>query len=166
LPVARLFRHGELGLVVLALLEREAMHGYQVLAALALLTGPTYVPSAGSVYPAIRGLRDEGLIGATAAGRKSVYSLTDLGHRALRARGEELAAFEARTGLPVRSATSVDAEIDRFAARIRALRSLVPAEAVSNVLDVAALQLEAAAREWAARPGMTEASDRRAVEQP
>jgi DNA-binding PadR family transcriptional regulator len=166
MPVTRLFRHGELGLVVLALLEREPMHGYQVLAALGLLTGPTYVPSAGSVYPAIRGLRDEGLIGATAAGRKSVYSLTDLGHRALRARGEELAAFEARTGLPVRSATSVDAEIDRFATRIRALRSLLPAETVTNVLDAAAVQLEAAARESGARPGAAGCSDGRAVEQP
>ena len=163
--MARLFRHGELGLVVLALLEREAMHGYQVLAALALLTGPTYVPSAGSVYPAIRGLRNEGLIGATAAGRKSVYSLTDLGHRALRARGEELAAFEARTGLPVRSATSVDVEIDRFATRIRALRSLIPPDVVENVHDAAASPLEAVARDSSPDPRVAEPSDGRTVEQ-
>ena len=69
-PMApRFFRHGELPLVVLALLEREPMHGYQVLGELTRRFGDVYVPSAGSVYPAIRALRDDGLVGATSATR-------------------------------------------------------------------------------------------------
>jgi DNA-binding PadR family transcriptional regulator len=144
--MARLFRHGELGLVVLALLEREPMHGYQVLAALARVTGATYVPSAGSIYPAIRGLRDDGLIGATASGRRSVYSLTDLGHRALRERGEELAAFEARTGILVRTAVSIDGEVDRFATRVRALAPLLATDDVARVLARASRELDELSR--------------------
>jgi DNA-binding PadR family transcriptional regulator len=144
--MARLFRHGELGLVVLALLEREPMHGYQVLAELARVTGDTYVPSAGSVYPAIRGLRADGLIGATTAGRRSVYSLTDLGHRALAERGVQLAAFEQRTGVRIRAAGSLDAEVDRFAARVRALAPLLTVDDVARVLADATAALEASAR--------------------
>jgi DNA-binding PadR family transcriptional regulator len=144
--MTRLFRHGELGLVVLALLEREPMHGYQVLAELARVTGDAYVPSAGSVYPAIRGLRENGLIGATSVGRRSVYSLSDLGHRALAERGVELAALEQRTGVRIRAAASLDAEVDRFAARVRALAPLLAVDDVARVLADAIATLEASAR--------------------
>ena len=138
----RFFRHGELPLVVLALLEREPMHGYQVLGELSRVFGDAYEPSAGSVYPAIRALRQEGLIGATTAGRRSVYSLTDLGHRALRERGEELAALELRSGARVRSATSVDGAIDRFTARARLLAPLLDPLATEHLLAETATRLE------------------------
>ena len=134
----RFFRHGELPLVVLALLEREPMHGYQILGELERVFVDAYVPSAGSVYPAIRTLRQGGLIGATTAGRRSVYSLTDLGHRELLDRGEELAALELRAGVRVRSATSVDGAVDRFAARVRAFApSLDPVETEAVLADAA-----------------------------
>ncbi|MEX2100505.1 MAG: PadR family transcriptional regulator, partial [Acidimicrobiia bacterium] len=121
----RFFRHGELPLVLLGLFEGEPMHGYQVLGELARVFGDAYKPSAGSVYPAIRALQQDGLIGAASAGRRSVYSLTDLGHRVLRDRGEELAAVEVRAGVHVRSATSVDGALDRFAARAHSLAELL-----------------------------------------
>ncbi len=98
----RFFRHGELPLVLLALLEREPMHGYQVLGELTRVFAGAYEPSAGSVYPAIRTLQQDGLVGASTDGRRSIYSLTDRGHQALRARGEELAALEVRTGVRLR----------------------------------------------------------------
>jgi DNA-binding PadR family transcriptional regulator len=142
----RFFRHGELPLVVLALLEREPMHGYQVLGELARVFGDAYEPSAGSVYPAIHALRDEGLVGATTAGRRSVYSLTDLGHQTLRARGEELAALELRTGVRVRLVTSVDGAIDRFATRARLLAPLLDARATEHLLEETSTRLERLAR--------------------
>ena len=142
----RFFRHGELPLVVLALLEREPMHGYQVLGELTRRFGDAYEPSAGSVYPAIRALRDDGLVGATSAGRRSVYSLTDLGHQTLQQRGEELAALEARTGVRLRAVTSVDGAIDRFAIRARLLAPMLDARAAERVLDEAARRLSELAK--------------------
>lgn len=154
----RFFRHGELPLVVLALLEHEPMHGYQVLGELGRVFGDAYHPSAGSVYPAIRTLRDNGLVGATSvgragatsvgragatsAGRRSVYSLTDLGHQTLRARGEELAALELRTGARVRLATSVDGAIDRFAMRAHLLAPLLDPSATEELLEETTTRLE------------------------
>lgn len=142
----RFFRHGELPLVVLALLEREPMHGYQVLGELGRVFGDAYEPSAGSIYPAIRALRAEGLVGATTAGRRSVYSLTDLGHRALRERGEELAALEVRSGVRVRSATSVDGAIDRFAVRARALVEFLDPVETERLFAETTARLETLAR--------------------
>jgi DNA-binding PadR family transcriptional regulator len=138
----RFFHHGELPLVVLALLEREPMHGYQVLGELTRRFGDAYEPSAGSVYPAIRALRADGLVGATTSGRRSVYSLTDLGHQTLRARGEELAAVELRTGARIRLVTSVDGVIDRFAIRARLLAPMLDPRTTEHLLAETATRLE------------------------
>jgi DNA-binding PadR family transcriptional regulator len=142
----RFLRHGELPLVVLALLEREPMHGYQVLGELTRVFAGAYEPSAGSVYPAIRALRQDGLVGASADGRRSVYSLTDRGHQTLRARGEQLAALEVRTGARLRVATSVDGVIDRFTTRARLLAPRLDARVTEQLLSEAAARLEALAR--------------------
>jgi len=148
----RFFRHGELPLVVLALLEREPMHGYQVLGELTRVFAGAYEPSAGSVYPAIRTLQQDGLVGASTDGRRSIYSLTDRGHQALRARGEELAALEVRTGVRLRAATSVDGMIDRFATRARLLAPRLDARATEQLLDETATRLEALSRDPGTQP--------------
>ena len=77
----RFFRHGELPLVVLAMLADRPMHGYELMSELSRLFGPRYRPSPGSVYPALEALEAEHLLeGETEAGRNT-YRATEAGLR-------------------------------------------------------------------------------------
>lgn len=68
----RFFEHGDLRVVVLALLEEQPRHGYELIKELEERTGGAYRPSPGVVYPTLAMLEDEGLIRQTEAegGRK------------------------------------------------------------------------------------------------
>jgi len=135
----RFFRHGELALVVLALLERRPMHGYQLIAELEALFGDAYEPSTGTIYPAVRALAEEGLVSGSDEGRRAVYSLTAVGRRALDKRAEQLAALELRTGTRIRRR----AEIDRLLVRAREAAARVDEEKALVVLTRAVEELEA-----------------------
>ena len=138
---ARFFKHGELALVVLALLERSPMHGYQLIGELEALFGDDYEPSTGTIYPAVRALADEGLVTSNDDGRRAVYSLTAVGRRSLDNRSEQLAARELRTGTTIRRA----AELDRLLARARGAARRVEQEKALVILTRAAEELEALA---------------------
>jgi DNA-binding PadR family transcriptional regulator len=88
------FAHGALRLYILALLEEGPKHGYDVIRALSDRFGGTYSPSAGTVYPRLAKLQDEGLVSTSAEGRRTVYSITDAGRIALEGRREELLTVE------------------------------------------------------------------------
>ncbi len=88
------FAHGHLRLYLLVLLADHPMHGYEVITALGDRFGGTYVPSAGTVYPRLAKLQEEGLVTGTADGRKTVYAITDAGRAELDARSAEVAALE------------------------------------------------------------------------
>ncbi|MGL3200592.1 MULTISPECIES: helix-turn-helix transcriptional regulator [Curtobacterium] len=88
------FAHGHLRLYLLVLLADHPMHGYEVITALGDRFGGTYVPSAGTVYPRLAKLQDEGLVTGTADGRKTVYAITDAGRAELDARAAEVDALE------------------------------------------------------------------------
>lgn len=137
----RLFGHGELHLVVLACLQREPMHGYQLLSTLARLFAPGYKPSPGSLYPSLQALADVGLIGgADDAGRK-VYRLTPAGEEALERRRLELRALEARTGVRVSPRPDLESVLADFTARVRRDAMSVPLDQVEAALDRAAEQI-------------------------
>lgn len=71
--------HGDVRDAILALLAEEPMHGYQLIAEIERRSGGAWRPSAGSVYPTLQLLVDEGVIEADVVeGRKS-YSLTEAG---------------------------------------------------------------------------------------
>lgn len=88
------FAHGQLRLYVLALLEHRSMHGYEVITALSDRFGGTYRPSAGTIYPRLAQLEEDGLVRRTDTERRSTYVLTDDGRRELDERRGELAALE------------------------------------------------------------------------
>ena len=88
------FAHGHLRLYLLVLLADHPMHGYEVIQALGDRFGGTYVPSAGTVYPRLSKLEEEGLVTKSADGRKTVYAITDAGRAELDARADEIAAVE------------------------------------------------------------------------
>lgn len=93
----RMFGSGELRLVLLKLLEDEPRHGYELIKAVEHLTGGSYTPSPGTVYPTLSLLEDEGLI-APAKGdeTRKVYEATDAGRAELKERTEEVELLFAR----------------------------------------------------------------------
>jgi DNA-binding PadR family transcriptional regulator len=58
----RMFATGELRLALLALIEREPRHGYELIRAIEDMTGGSYAPSPGAVYPTLQMLEEEGQI--------------------------------------------------------------------------------------------------------
>ncbi|MGO1410868.1 MULTISPECIES: PadR family transcriptional regulator [unclassified Microbacterium] len=88
------FSHGDLRLYLLHLLDESPRHGYDIMQALSERTGGTYTPSAGTIYPRLAKLADEGLVTKTADGRKSVYAITDAGRAEVHGRADDVAAIE------------------------------------------------------------------------
>lgn len=87
-------RRGAVGGAVLALLDEQPMHGYELIAALDERTGGRWKPSPGSIYPALSRLEHRGLIVETDEGDdgKRRYELTDAGRERVaeqRAAGNE-----------------------------------------------------------------------------
>lgn len=131
----RFFNHGELPLVLLALLAERPMHGYDLMAELGRLFAPYYRPSPGSVYPAVEALEAEGLIDPQVDDGPRVYRLTPSGEQALEARRDALARLELRTGVRVGQRGTVDAALDLFAARVRGLAGRLKPDALERVLN-------------------------------
>jgi DNA-binding PadR family transcriptional regulator len=74
-------RRGDIRATVLALLADRPMHGYEMIKEVEDRTGGAWTPSAGSIYPALQLLEDEGLItGSESAGRRR-FELTDAGRK-------------------------------------------------------------------------------------
>ena len=88
------FGHGHLRLYLLSLLDESPKHGYELIQALGDRFGGTYVPSAGTIYPRLAKLEEEGLVSKSADGRKTVYSITDAGRTELHDREAELGGIE------------------------------------------------------------------------
>ncbi|WP_166980200.1 PadR family transcriptional regulator [Paramicrobacterium fandaimingii] len=88
------FAHGSLRLYVLKLLAESSRNGYEIIQALSERFGGTYSPSAGTVYPRLAKLAEDGLVAKNSDGRKSVYEITDAGRAELERRADELDAIE------------------------------------------------------------------------
>ena len=58
------------------------MHGYEVIQALEAQSGGRWRPSAGSVYPTLQQLADEGLVTSEDVDGRRTYTLTDAGRSA------------------------------------------------------------------------------------
>jgi len=88
------FAHGHLRLYLLSLLDERPMHGYELIQALSDRFGGTYVPSAGTIYPRLGKLEEDGLVTKESDGRKTVYAITAAGRAELAERGSELTGIE------------------------------------------------------------------------
>ncbi|MEX3105990.1 MULTISPECIES: PadR family transcriptional regulator [unclassified Streptomyces] len=78
---------GHLDALILAVLEKEPLHGYAVMEALQVSSGGALDLPTGSLYPALRRLERAGLVESewsTVGGRRRrTYQLTATGNRAL-----------------------------------------------------------------------------------
>ena len=96
------FAHGQLRLYLLALLNEGPRHGYEVIQDLEHRFNGLYSPSAGTVYPRLAKLEEEGLVERSDEGRKAIYRITDAGREEVRARQDDLSSLESDLDLSVR----------------------------------------------------------------
>ncbi|WP_020577970.1 PadR family transcriptional regulator [Actinopolymorpha alba] len=82
-------RRGDIRAGILHLLADvdRPMHGYEMIRELQERSGGAWRPSAGSIYPTLQLLEDEGLVASTAENGKRLYSLTDAGREEIASRG-------------------------------------------------------------------------------
>src|ERR1700744_4135418 len=58
--IGRMFGHGDLRLLLLALIEKEARHGYELIRLIEEMSGGAYTPSPGAIYPTLTLLEEAG----------------------------------------------------------------------------------------------------------
>ena len=78
----RAVRRGNVRFAILSVIGDRPMHGYQVIQELESRTQGRWRPSAGSVYPTLQLLEDEGLLSSEELEGRRTYSLTDAGRAA------------------------------------------------------------------------------------
>jgi DNA-binding PadR family transcriptional regulator len=94
-------RRGDVRAAILDLLaEGQPWNGYQIIQEIAERTQGLWRPSAGSVYPALQQLEDEGLISHEGEGRRRMYTLTEEGQAYAQAHADELSrSWDAAAGM-------------------------------------------------------------------
>jgi len=85
-------------LALLSLLDDGPGHGYELMKRLEERSGGTYHASAGTVYPVLQQLEDEGLIRSLEQDGKKVYELTDAGRDELKLNEEQVGRIWKRSG--------------------------------------------------------------------
>jgi len=94
-------RRGDVRAAILDLLaEGGTWNGYQIIQEIAGRTDGVWRPSAGSVYPALQQLEDEGLIAPQGEGRRRMFALTEAGRAYVEEHADELnASWDAAAGM-------------------------------------------------------------------
>ncbi len=95
----RMFRPGELRLVLLSLIAEAPRHGYELIKEIEEMTGGEYSPSPGVIYPTIALLEDEGLIEPVDGNEsRKAFRVTTKGEQELGNNAEEVARLMQRLG--------------------------------------------------------------------
>ena len=97
-PRRAFFQQGEVRLALLSLLEDGPAHGYELMKRLEERSGGMYQASAGTVYPVLQQLEDEGLVRSHEQDGKKVYELTDAGRDELKLNKEGVERIWKRAG--------------------------------------------------------------------
>ncbi|MFK3707266.1 DNA-binding PadR family transcriptional regulator [Raoultella sp. BIGb0138] len=92
----RFFGHGELRLVILDILTRNASHGYELIKEIENLTQGNYSPSPGVIYPTLDLLQDQGLIAVEEENGRKKIAITEEGSRLHADNQEQLGQIQAR----------------------------------------------------------------------
>lgn len=95
-PKRGFFRSGEVRLALLSLLDESPGHGYDLMKRLEARSGGLYHASAGTVYPVLQQLEDEGKVRSVEEGGKKVYHITDEGRAEVRAGDETVSGIWSR----------------------------------------------------------------------
>jgi DNA-binding PadR family transcriptional regulator len=114
-------RRGDVRSAILALLDDRPMHGYEMITELDERTGGRWRPSAGSIYPTLQLLEDEGLVTAEEVEGRKVYALTDSGKEAVPDSAEGQRPWE-----------EGDEDSPRFAVRSELFRTIGAAKQIAR----------------------------------
>lgn len=96
----RMFGHGDLRLVLLALIAEKPRHGYDLIRAIEEKFGGNYAPSPGAVYPTLTLLEEQDYIVAEAQeGTKKLYQVTAAGKQFLEENSVAVKGIQARMDL-------------------------------------------------------------------
>lgn len=148
----RFFGHGELRLVILDILSREASHGYELIKAIENLTQGNYTPSPGVIYPTLDFLQEQSLITISEedGGRKKI-TLTASGAQWLEENQEHLGHIQARitarnVGAELRKNPQMKRALDNFKAVLdlkvnQGNLSDAQLKQITGVIDRAALEI-------------------------
>ncbi len=86
----KFFDSGDIPLALLSLLEDGPRHGYDLMTAVEERSGRLYRPSAGTIYPTLQQLQDEGLVTSSEEDGKRIYVLTEAGTARLAEEAERI----------------------------------------------------------------------------
>ncbi|HLB54630.1 MAG TPA: PadR family transcriptional regulator [Gemmatimonadales bacterium] len=75
----QMFESGEVKFVILRLLKEKPRHGYEIIKALEERLAGCYTPSAGTVYPTLQLLEDQGYVRVVEENGKKIYHITPEG---------------------------------------------------------------------------------------
>lgn len=99
----RVFGHGDLKLVLLALIAEQPRHGYELIRTIEEMFDGAYAPSPGAVYPTLTMLEEMGYASVQAMdGGKKCYTITDAGRAYLEENRETVEAVMARMAAAAR----------------------------------------------------------------
>jgi DNA-binding PadR family transcriptional regulator len=128
----RMFAGGDLRLLLLALIETQPRHGYELIRTIEDMFEGQYSPSPGTIYPTLTMLEDLGYARVEAeTGGKKLYAITDEGRAYL---DENRALLDALT--------------ERLQVMSRHMRRMTVPEAVRNAMHVLKHQLMNHHKAW------------------
>lgn len=147
-----MFEHGELRLVVLALIAEQPRHGYEIIREIEERAGGSYSPSPGVIYPTLTMLEELGHVTVAETDGRKIHAITPEGAHYLAASAAAVTVATER----IRSAGSAHGgsqapeivratENLRLALRLRQERGPLTetqARAIAEALDVAAIAIE------------------------
>ena len=144
----RLFAHGDLRLLALHLIGARPRHGYEIIKEIEELTGGSYSPSPGVIYPTLTWLEELGHVSiAVSEGTKKLHAITAEGRAHLDVYRPTLDALLARIR-PLQGA-STGATTPRIASALEnlqhALKSRLARGAGDAQIELIAAAIDAAA---------------------
>ncbi len=134
---------GDVRAAVLALLAEKPMHGYQIIREIDERSGGSWKPSAGSVYPTLQLLADEGLISAEESNGRKTYALTDVGREEVADAGTSAPweTTDANDGAGFAALPKAGVELAQAAAQVRRTGTPEQVQQAVTVLDEARRRL-------------------------
>jgi DNA-binding PadR family transcriptional regulator len=149
----RMFGHGDLKLLLLALIEQQPRHGYELIRTIEEMFHGQYSPSPGAIYPILSMLEDMGYAQVeSAAGNRKLYAITAEGRAFLDENRAAVDAVTARTEHSARIAAKMAAPMAvrkamhalKHALLMRTDWDKAEAERVAAILQRAASDIAAA----------------------
>ncbi|MDO1530059.1 PadR family transcriptional regulator [Fulvimonas sp. R45] len=151
----RMFGHGDLKLLLLALIEQQPRHGYELIRTIEEMFHGQYSPSPGAIYPTLTMLEELGHVEVQSEqGNRKLYAITDAGRAFLDENRAAVEAVTARTEHSARMAAKMAAPMTvrkamhalKHAMLMRTDWDKAEAERVAAILQRAASEIAAGGR--------------------